>query len=85
MLAENKNLLTSNKGEYAMLSKSSVLKVALVLVLLLLVMSIALGMPVLADGGGGLPYPPDNSPSSDGDSYGSSLVFTLLIILQFAV
>jgi hypothetical protein len=81
MSAENRNPLTSNKGEDTVFSKSPMFKVMLLLVFLLLVISIALGTPVLADGGGAQPYPPTQSPPQ-GASGGDSLMFTLLTILQ---
>ncbi|KPK76642.1 MAG: hypothetical protein AMJ89_03815 [candidate division Zixibacteria bacterium SM23_73] len=68
-----------------MISRFPILKVMLLLVLVLLLMNIALEGSVLANGAAGLPYPPDQSPSPDGDAGGSSLVVTLLTILQFVL
>ena len=68
-----------------MFSKSPVLKVALLLVVILLVISIAFGTPVLADGGLGQPFPPDQSPPTEGDASGNLLVITVLTILQFVL
>ena len=85
VFAETKNLFTLTKGGGVMFSKSPLFKVALLLVVVLLVISIAFGTPVLADGAGGLPFPPDQSPSPDGDASGNLLVVTVLTILQFVL
>jgi hypothetical protein len=66
-------------------SKYPVFKVALLIVVMLLVMSFAFGTPILADGGGGQPFPPDEIPPSDGDGNGCSLLVTVLSILQFVL
>lgn len=68
-----------------MFAKSPMLKVTLLLVLALLVFGIALGTSVFADGGGGQPFPPDQSPSPDGDAGGGSFLVTLLTILEFVL
>lgn len=68
-----------------MLSNSLVFKVATLLVIMLLVASFAFGAPVLADGGAGQPYPPDQSPPADGNSSGSFLFEALSTILQFVL
>jgi hypothetical protein len=68
-----------------MFSKFALCQVGLLLVLVVLVMSILFGVPVLADGGGDQPFPPDRSPLPEGDTGGMSLLFTLFTILQFAL
>jgi hypothetical protein len=68
-----------------MLSRSPVFKVALFIVIMLLVISFAFGTPILADGGGGQPFPPDEIPPADGNSNGSSLLVAVLSILQFVL
>ena len=64
-----------------MLSKFFMLKVMLLLVLVLLVMSVVLGIPVFANGGGGQPYPPTQNPPQ-GDPSGNLFVVALLTTLQ---
>ncbi len=68
-----------------MFSRSPVLRLALFLVAILMVISIALGTPVFADGGGGQPFPPDQSPSEGAEGGLGLLTITLLTILQFVL
>lgn len=68
-----------------MFSKSVLSKVGLLLMLVLLLMNIIFGIPVMADGGGDQPFPPDRSPLPEGDTGGMSLLFTLFTILQLAL
>ena len=71
-----------------MLSKSLMIKIAVLLMLTVLFLCIAFGAVVLADGGGGQPVPPvppDKSPSG-GDSVDNYiLVVSLLTTLQFVL
>jgi hypothetical protein len=85
IFAETKNLFTLTQGGSDMSSKSPLFKVALLLVLVMLMMSITSGTAVLADGGGAQPFPPNQSPPSDGDASGNLLIVTLLTILQFVL
>jgi hypothetical protein len=72
-------------GGSAMFSKSVLSKVGLLLMLVLLLMNIIFGIPVLADGGGDQPFPPDRSPLPEGDTGGMSLLVTFITILQLAL
>jgi hypothetical protein len=69
-----------------MLTKSLIIKIAVLLMLTLLFLSIAFGAVVLADGEGtGQPLPPDKSPSTGGSVDGYTLVISLLTTLQFVL
>jgi len=68
-----------------MFSKFFLVRVMLLLVLVFLIINIALEIPTLANGAGGQPFPPDQSPLPGGGAGTSSFVVTLLTILQLVL